>query len=213
MKGDKVLINDLHHKKALQAFNFIQPSAKMIISIGGESGTGKTEVANVLRDLFFKINYRTKLISLDDYYITLPKEREKYRIDTDYKNVGLKEIDWKFVNSILAKFKRNQISCIFSRRINKYTDSIEHVHWHTADVDILIVEGLYGCNLDIADIKIHLEGSVEETKTFRLLRGKEKQCEYRNKVLNIESEVVKDLKSNSNFIIDFNGCIKQTGSE
>ena len=205
MKGDKVLISSIHKKKAKLILNQIKPKPKMILAIGGESGTGKTEVACVLRDLLFLQGYRVNIISLDDYYSTLPGERMLARKQSNYKQVGLIEIDWNFVTSILKRFLSSKSRVIFTQRTNRYTNSVESVQWHSGDVDILIVEGLYANYLKIPAVKCFLEGSIQDTKAFRVKRGKETLDKHREKILKIEKKEISKIKCFSTYIISVDG--------
>lgn len=208
MKGDKILIKAIHKKKAKNILKQLKINPKMIIAIGGESGTGKTEVATVLRDLLYTLGYRVNILSLDDYYLTLPEERVAERQKSDYTKVGIVEIDWNFVHSIVEKYLRKIPRNIWCQRTNRYTNAVEGVQWNSKDVDILIIEGLFAGYLELPCVKVHIEGSIKDTLAFRVKRGKEKPGSHRNKVLKIEKREVKKLKKNADLIVTLEGVVK-----
>lgn len=208
MKGDKILIKSSHKKKAKNILKTIDIKTKMILSIGGESGTGKTEIATVLRDLLYDKGYRVNIVSLDDYYGTLPAERLEERKKSNYDEVGVGEIDWHFVHCIGEKFLKKTPRNIWCQRTNRYTNSVESVQWNSKDVDILIIEGLFACHVLVPCTKFHIEGTIKDTLEFRTKRGKEVMGSHRTKVLKLEKRAVKKLKKLANFIITLDGEVK-----
>ena len=77
MIGDVELIKPIHIKKAeiliptILEVRSIKNTQKFVVSIGGESGTGKTEISRMLQKIFWETyKLRAKLIHIDDYYIS-----------------------------------------------------------------------------------------------------------------------------------------------
>ena len=107
MIGDKIVITSEHKKKAKQVFNeFIKKykkGAQYILQIGGEAGTGKTELALLLRVLFYEQKIRSDIIHIDDYYRTRWSERNDIRRRTGV--IGKKEIDWDKLNGLINTFR------------------------------------------------------------------------------------------------------------
>lgn len=208
MIGDVIIIKNTHKKKANTIFKNIKGldfNNKKIICIGGESGTGKTEIAHVLRDLAYGGFIKTQIISLDDYYITLWSARNNIRINKGIKSVGKHEMQWNLINGIIDSFKSITEPTIRLKKINRYTDSIEYSIFEREDVDLLIIEGLYSCFCKNVDFKVYLDGSVSDTKDFRFMRKKEAQNKFRIKVLKKEHNEVIKSKKLSDLIISFDG--------
>jgi len=207
MIGDKLIFEKIHKIKAKSILPYVlekaQVNNKIIISIGGESGTGKTEVAYMLRSLLYKNSIRSKIISLDDYYITTFNEREAVRSLKGIEYVGLGEIDWYWIRTCCDDFYNNRrVKC---KHIDKFAEDYEYSNWFPHKVKVLILEGLYGNKLQNIDLKIFLEGTYIETKHFRCIRGKEKQSNFRNQVLEKEHEVITSLIPLSDIIVNFEG--------
>ena len=214
MIGDKVIIQKQHKIKAKILMPEIlaryKRGRKYIITIGGEAGTGKTEIALILRNLLYKEGIRVQLISLDNYYKTYWSERNIVREKLGIDYVGHYEIRWSMINNIIAQFKEfNNNYILRLRQINKFTDSIEYVESDKRFIDILIIEGIYSLYIEDADLNIYLEGTYNETKSFRLERAKEPQTNFRQLILKKEHQESLNFKCKADIIIDFEGKIKK----
>ncbi|KKN07093.1 hypothetical protein LCGC14_1070610 [marine sediment metagenome] len=209
--GDKKIFKKEHFKiKDLILPKIIKKyyHCNMVVTIGGESGTGKTEVASLLQESLWENNrIRCKIIHEDDYYIVLWNERNKLRKKSGINSVGMNEIDWLKINKIVDDFK-NEKKKLYVQRIHKYTNSIEYVITNSKYIDILIIEGLYTNNLDRKDFGIYLEGTYKDTKKFREERQKEVINNFRIKVLKQEHKEVLKTKKMSDLIIPFLNKVK-----
>ena len=199
MEGDKIIILPEHEEKVEKVWKYILRNNPKILTISGQSGTGKTEIAHIIREKYYDMGIKSVIISLDDYYMTSWSERNKTRKDSGY--VGKDEIDWGSLKWVLNQFLKKKMFSI--RRINKYTSGIEYIVTEAQDVDVIIVEGLYACNISEGDYRIHINGSYEDKDTarFRHLRGKEPQNEFRQWVLEQESKDVQWLTCNAHMLI------------
>jgi len=212
MIGDKILIQKLHKVKARKILftflnRFYKKNHKHIITIAGCSGTGKTEVAYVLRNLLYKQGLNSKVISLDDYYETNWEERNEVRKKKGLDYVGHTEIRWKLLRSIVDNFKSNKILKL--QEIDKFAGSYELKRCESLGLDVLIVEGIYANYLDKVTFHVFLEGSVSETRAFRLERNKEKQTTFRELIVKKEYQEVLKRKNVANLIVGVNGQIRE----
>ncbi len=203
MIGDKIIITANHRRKAKYVFReFLgryKKGAHYILQIGGEAGTGKTEIAYLLRELFYSNKIRSDIIHIDNYYKTKWSERNCIRQKTNV--IGKKEIDWDMLNGLLNTYRADFYSNIIVQRINKFTDSVEKAIIDKHSIDVLIVEGLYALYAKDADFKVYIDGTYEDTKAFRILRNKEPQTKFRQKVLEKEHIDVIKSKHLANMII------------
>ena len=178
--------------------------SKLIVTVGGESGTGKTEVATILQDtLWNKYKKRVKIVHIDDFYFTNWLERNTLRRKKGISSVGMKEIDWKKLDKLVSVFKSGA-KYLHVQKIHKYTNSMENSIALNGSIDILIVEGLYANALKNSDLNIYLDGSYEDTEDFRKKRNKEPINCFRKKVLAKEQKDIIKTKKYSNIVIPFN---------
>ena len=203
MIGDKILTNRDDYRKAKKILKYILDKHKIVITIGGGSGTHKSELMEALQELLYKENKLSLGISLDDYYKIHFNFRNEERKAKGLKSVGIKEIDWSLVKNIIYRFKKGKK--IYSQVINKYTNSIMLQEIDSRGIDYLIIEGLYANylkKLKLSDFSIHLEGSPKDTLKFRLRRKKENEKdEFRKKVVEKEYKEVLKLKKYADKII------------
>ena len=84
---------------------------------------------------------------------------------------------------------------------------IEHNSIDSADIDVLIIEGLYSGymkNYGYGDYSIFLEGSPKQTLAFRKKRRKENpNNEFRCRVVQKEYNIVSQLKKYADLDIPF----------
>jgi hypothetical protein len=168
---DRLIFKPKHYEQAEKILDFIKNNYVFYcsqIGIFGVPGTGKSEIAFILRTMLCERGECTKIFHLDDYYFTKPEEREQKRKETD--NIGVNEIDWNLLERHTNNNKRHKYG-------------------------LLIVEGLYAANLSTNNFNILVEGDEEETYDFRLDRGKEDPTdEFRQYVVERECSEINRLK-------------------
>jgi uridine kinase len=81
MLGDVLLITEKHEKAAAQIVDRLDriESDKMVIAIGGESGSGKSELAHVISRRLKGKGELAKILHIDNYYQVPPQERTAWR--------------------------------------------------------------------------------------------------------------------------------------
>lgn len=209
MIGDKLLYQSRHTiiaDKLLPEIIKRNKCKKFIVTIGGKSGTGKSEVASLIQEKLYP-EKRVKLIHVDDYYKSSWKSRNEIRKKEGINSVGRFEINWKKIKKLINHFKENYRK-IYVQRIHMFTDSIEHVIVNNKKIDIIIIEGLYACHCMEADLRIYLEATNDQTYYFRKERMKEDpDNEFRKKVLAKESDEVEKSKRLSHIKVTWEGEI------
>lgn len=211
MLGDILLITEKHEKAAKQIVGFLSEihKKKIVIAVGGESGSGKSELAHSINSLLKKNGEMAKTIHSDNYYKVPPKERTLWRQKNGVESIGLNEYDWNLINKHLDEFHNNKkpiLPCI-----DLLTDQIDQLHSDFNGIKYLIVEGLYSVAVE-ADIRVFIDLTYHETKKAQIVRGKEPQNDFRLKVLQREHEVVRSLKPQATHIVskDFNVVVQNT---
>lgn len=167
--------------------------------------THNTEVADCLQGELFAKNLSSFVLSLDDFYNTIPSLRNINRKKMGIETVGLQEIEWDYLERICEDFKSKRP--IHFKRVHKFADIVEHNTIESEDVDVLIVEGLFSGylkNYGYGDYACFLEGSPAQTLEFRQKRRKENpDNEFRQKVVQKEFNIICQLKRYADKIIPF----------
>ena len=96
MKDDILIIGEHHRKAAEQIIPWILPGirnkpGKYLITVAGESGAGKSEIASALANLLDKASITTYIIQQDDYFILPPATNAGKRLQ-DINWVGPGEV-------------------------------------------------------------------------------------------------------------------------
>ncbi len=203
--GDVLLIKPGIRKVAAEISELIlkdlSDEDKVIVAVGGESGSGKSEVAHEISNNLNRSSRGIKsfILTFDDFYIFPRKERNKLRLKTNFESVGLSEVDQVELKYIVTKFKKDAgltLIPIYDIRTN-----IQHrLVVNFQDIPVLIIDGLYANSL-YADYNVFIERSYRDTLDFQKERGKEAMDDFRQSVLEKEHEAVMKLVKNANFII------------
>ena len=90
MIGDVLLVEQKHERVARELAARINPHReRLVVAIGGESGSGKSEIAETLRQVLRNEEMRIKILHLDNYYIVPPVERTAHRRKHGMDAIGL----------------------------------------------------------------------------------------------------------------------------
>ncbi|MEA3504902.1 MAG: uridine kinase [Bacteroidota bacterium] len=202
MLGDVLLIEE-KHKEAASAIKkeiLAKKANKFIIAISGESGSGKSELAHSLAKLFKDEGIRAKPLHIDNYYKTLPIERNAWRKKHGSESIGYTEYDWDTIYNNIEAFKNGEKATMPC--VDIVTDQVDTLITDFKEVDMLIIDGLYAIKTEGTDMNIFIDLTYNETKKAQLRRGKENVDELRMMVLQREHEVVTTLKERAHFIIN-----------
>ena len=204
MRGDVLIIQEWHRKAGRKAAELIIPqiaesASKFTITVAGESGSRKSEIAEVVTEVLAEQDVKSVILQQDDYFILPPKSNEnKRRGDMDW--VGANEVHLDLIDQNLKDFKagRGQITkplVIFEEdRITEETLNIE-------EFTVAIAEGTYTTSLNHVDCRIFIDQTYHETKKARLLRAREEQDDFLETVLKIEHKIISSHKRMADLIV------------
>ena len=200
MLGDVLLITEKHEKAVDQILDRLGKVEldKMVIAIGGESGSGKSELAHVLSRRLKNRGELAKILHIDNYYKVSPQDRTSWRKKHGIERVGLSEYDWNLINQNIAEFRANKKAVMPC--IDLLTDQEDKLITNFEGIKYLVVEGLYSLTVD-AELRIFIDLTYHETKKAQILRGKEPQNKFRLQVLQREHEVVQSLKPSADLLV------------
>ncbi len=212
MLGDILLIAEKHERAGAQIVARLDEidSDKVVVAIGGESGSGKSELAHVVARALKDQGRLTKILHIDNYYKIRPQDRETWRKENGIESVGLGEIDWDLLDQHLDAFRAGEevsMPCI-----DLLTDQIDELRTDFSPIKVVIVDGLYPLHVD-ADMRVFIDLTYHDTKKAQVLRGKEPQNEYRRSVLEREHVVVQGLKPLANYLVTPDFDLVPAGSD
>jgi uridine kinase len=204
MRGDKLVIRDEHRKAARGIAEFIVPLAQrngsaLVITIAGESGAGKSEIAHVVQEILSQRGFHSVILQQDDYFVHPPKTNEEMR-RKDIGHVGTSEVKLDLLDENLEDVKRGKSEIekplvIFDEdRINSEKVSLE-------DVDVVLVEGTYTTVLKNADRRVFIELTCFDTREARSERARELQDDFLEEILRIEHEIISKHRALADLIV------------
>lgn len=201
MLSDVLLIEEKHVEAAKALFTLIesQREGKFVIAISGESGSGKTELSHCLANEYKKQGMKAKPLHTDNYYMSLPEERNAWREAHGKNSIGYTEYNWPVLNKNIADYRKGdttQMPCV-----DIVTDQVDQLITDFAKVDVLILDGLYAIKAEDVDMRVLIDITYHETKKAQLRRGKEAQTPFRMMVLEREHEVVSMLKPTADYYV------------
>ena len=203
MLNDVVIIEKKHTNAAKTLFDRVMRDIKpkFIISISGEVGTGKCEIAHELARLLIESGKQVKLLLLDNYYFVAPKERNQWREKHGLANIGYDEYNWNLVNSNIDDFRMNKKSIM--PVVDLFTQQVDQLHTDFDGIDVLIIAGLYSIKINQSDLRVFIELTYEDTWDEQKYTRKEVLDQFRVEILKHEHKAVQSLKPLADFYIDF----------
>lgn len=204
MLGDVLLIEEKHKQAAKAIVEQINKmdGDKIVIAVGGESGSGKTELGHEIARLLKTQNTPAKIMHIDNYYQTSPQERNPWRKAHGVESIGYTEYDWDQINQNLAEFHSDAEEVIMPC-IDLLTDQEDQLTTSFKGLKYMVIEGLYAVQA-AADVRIFIDLTYHETKKAQLLRGKENVDKWRMQVLEQEHKIVRSLRALANLVVDKN---------
>ena len=216
MRGDKLVIRDYHTKMAQRIVDLIrgQIQDKYVVSIGGESGSGKSELAVELARLLTENEIRAKVIQQDDYFVFPPKTNHEMR-RINIRQVGEFEVKLDFIEANLRSFKQGD-SWVYKPLALYDEDRIVTELLEVGDTSVLIVEGAYTTRLNFVDKRVFIDRTYQDTEKERLERARDVIEDFVAEVLEIEHRIISGHKSLADIVVrkdfleldDFSGKAK-----
>lgn len=212
MKGDKLVIQEGHVNAARHIMKLLLPQirkaqSKFVITIAGESGSGKSEIAAALSEFLSEKGIKSAIIQQDDYFVYPPKTNAKMR-RKDISHVGLSEVrlavlDQNLRDIIEGKNEINKPLVIFDEDlITKETVKLE-------GVKAIIVDGTYTTILKNVHQRIFIDRTYVDTINTRKCRAREEQDEFLEKILQIEHKIISSHKPQADIIVTNNYAVKK----
>jgi uridine kinase len=204
MRGDKLVIKDHHIKAAGEVADQVLPEIKntdqrYAITIAGESGSGKSETAESLRQQLEKHGFKSFIFQQDDYFHYPPKTNAKMR-EKDINHVGTQEVkldllDQNLKDAIAGKNKIEKPLVYFDE------DKVESETIDLEGIQVVIAEGTYTTALNNVHKRVFIARNYFDTKATRAERSREKQDEFLEKILKIEHEIIIKQSEKADLII------------
>ena len=204
MKGDKLLTKEEHTRAAQGIADLLLPriaetKGRFIVTIAGESGSGKSEVAAIFSRLLAEKGLKSLTFQLDDYFVYPPKTNDKMRRQ-DIGHVGVSEVRLDLLDSNLKDISEGA-GKITKPLVDYDEDLISEETVDLEGINVIIVEGTYTTLLKNAHRRVFIDRTYVDTREVRRDRGREEQDDYLERVLEIEHGIISKHKAAADIIV------------
>lgn len=206
MIGDKLVITDYHRQGAAKVMASLrdrlrEATSPLAVTVAGESGSGKSEIAHCLAELVEQEGKKAVVLGQDDYFKLPPKSNHNRRLE-DIGWVGTGEVRLDLLDEHLAALKASPSEPLTKPLVFYDEDRIDSETIQPGKLDVVIAEGTYTTLLDNADLHAFIDRDYRQTKKARLKRARDPDVAFLEKVLAIEHEEISKHKARAHVIIE-----------
>jgi uridine kinase len=203
MIGDKLVIDDYHREAASLAMRHIEKrpaGGRLAISVSGESGSGKSEIALCLREILEAAGRRVVVLAQDDYFRLPPATNAAYR-RTDPGWVGPGEVNLDLMDRNTRQILGGAVSVV-KPLVDFEADRIGGEVLSGGPWDVVVAEGTYTSLLEGIDVRIFIDRTYRQTKKARLARAREEVTgDFIEQVLEREHGIISKEKAHADVVV------------
>jgi len=190
MIGDKLIIEQHHTDRAAEICELLADriQGKFTISVAGESGAGKSELAYEVYRQLNEASVPAGVLQQDDYFVFPPRTNHEMR-RRNVEQVGTYEVKLDFLDSNLRSFKRGE-SPIYKPLVIYDEDHITREEMDVAGLSVLVAEGTYTSLLQFADFRVFIARDYRQTLAARKRRARDKWEPFMQDVLEREHQII-----------------------
>lgn len=204
MIGDKIDLSVVEWEMIEQLVGVLLPTieergGKYVISIAGESGSGKSVLAHALAQKLKERGIPTAIIQQDDYFRYPPITNDRLRRQ-NFNHVGTQEVNLTLLDDHLKRFKEG--AAVIEKPLVIYQeDKIVTEKLDSGGTQVLIVEGTYVSLLNQVDTRIFIDRDYHQTYADRMRRFRDARDAFIEKVLEKEHRIIAAHKKLADIII------------
>jgi uridine kinase len=204
MKGDRIIVQPYHEAAARQLAGLMLCEItglrkRFIVTIAGESGAGKSEIAAALADVLANHHVQSTILQQDDYFVYPPRTNAAMR-RKDIDHVGPSEVRLGLMDENLKQVMAGAHT-IVKPLVDFDADSIGEERVELDDIVVVLAEGTYTTLLENVHRRVFVDRTLMDTKEARVLRGREAQDDYLEQILAIEHEIISSHKPRADFVV------------
>jgi len=206
MKGDKIVVEEYHHRAADAIVSAIidairdKPS-RYTITVSGESGSGKSETARAIAERLESLGIHSMILGQDDYFVHPPKTNDAMR-RRDPAWLGTVEVKLDLLNEHLKAAIRG-VTFLVKPLVDYNADRVEDEQVGLHGINVVIAEGTYTALLKFVDTKVFIARNRIETLEHRKKRnrGTEMADPFIEGILETEHRIIMGHRHLADFVI------------
>jgi uridine kinase len=217
VKGDVIVVDENHRRVAATIAAAIRSrvaarTGRLLVTVAGESGSGKSETAAALAEQLRDAGIRSAILGQDDYFGLPPKTNDaRRRQDPDWLGPHVEvrlDLLQANVDSALAG-----AASIDKPAIDYVANSVSSEPLNLEGVRVVIVEGTYVSLLRHVDVRIFIARDRLETLAHRVKRnrGNEVRDPFIEGILSIEHKIIAGHRHLADFVVTSDYDVVQAG--
>ncbi len=188
---------------------------RLVVAIGGESGSGKSEIAHLLNLMIRSRDRWGVVVPGDAFFLRSPAENHQNRLEAErdkrlHEVVGPQEVDLPRLDRLLGDARHKEVAQIlvpsYSRTKIAPDRFYAEVPVSLYGVDVIFVDLTYSLLLENATCKIFLEPAsldrIDEVRERNLARDPDQDFDFVHRVLLIEHDYIVPLKERADLVVD-----------
>jgi len=207
MKGDIIVLEEHHIAAAAAIVPDIldavgSKDARYIVTVSGESGSGKSETGKAIADELAKHGIAAVLLGQDDYFRLPPRSNDAKRREDDswlgpHVEVDLDLLEQHLIDAI------SDVDEIVKPLIDYDENSVGTETIDLTGIKVVIAEGTYTALLKHVDTKVFIARNRVDTMEHRQKRnrGSEVGDPFIENVLRIEHKIIAGHRHLADFVI------------
>ncbi|MFW5827948.1 MAG: hypothetical protein ACOCU4_07645 [Alkalispirochaeta sp.] len=204
MRGDVIIVEEHHRAAANRIVAHLTERVRATdrrytVTVAGESGSGKSEMGQALKEALDAEGLPALVLGQDDYFVLPPKSNDARRRE-DISWVGLKEVRLDLLNEHLQAAKDGTPSLVKPEVIYDEDRAVEE-EISLDGIAVVIAEGTYTTTLSAADTHVFIDRDYHATLEARKRRNREKFDPFIEQVLEIEHQIIRTHKSLADIVI------------
>ncbi len=201
MIGDKLVIEPHHTARAQDLVEALagRLTEKFALTVAGESGSGKSELASEIARLFNERGVPSGVLQQDDYFVFPPKTNHAMR-KRNLEQVGPYEVKLDFLDSNVRSFKRGE-NPLYKPLVIYDEDRVTAEELDTAGWRVLIAEGTYTSLLEFADFRAFIDRDYHRTLDARKQRARDPFEPFVQDVLEREHGIISGHKARADAVV------------
>ena len=205
MIGDTLVITDYHREAAARVIPLVLEKLEasdgpIAVSVAGESGSGKSEIAACLSEGLGNVGRQSVILCQDDYFHLPPRSNHEKRLgDLDW--VGPSEVRLDLLSEHVAALKQHPEKPLRKPLVDFAANAIGEEQIDAAGRDVVIAEGTYTTLVDGIDVRVFINRTYHQTRKNRERRNRDPDMDFLERVLEIEHAVIAPCRERADVVI------------